>query len=72
MFRAWNHGAKVSVRFESKERVNGIDRVDNTQGYTLANAVPCCKRCNQLKSDMQLKEFLSQIERILSHTRAGA
>lgn len=28
---------------------NGIDRVDNTKGYTVENSVPCCKICNILK-----------------------
>lgn len=28
---------------------SGIDRVDNSQGYTRENAVACCARCNTLK-----------------------
>lgn len=27
-------------------RYNGIDRVDNTKGYTTENCVSCCKNCN--------------------------
>lgn len=30
---------------------NGIDRLDNTKGYTPENSVACCKHCNSLKGD---------------------
>lgn len=30
----------------------GIDRIDNNKGYLLDNVVPCCYRCNQIKSDV--------------------
>ena len=29
---------------------NGIDRVDNSLGYTVENCVPCCKNCNAIKN----------------------
>ena len=29
----------------------GIDRLDSTKGYVNGNVVPCCARCNFLKSD---------------------
>jgi hypothetical protein len=28
---------------------NGIDRVDNSRGYSTDNCVSCCKKCNNLK-----------------------
>lgn len=31
-------------------RFNGIDRLDNTEGYNVKNCLPCCKRCNTLKN----------------------
>lgn len=43
----------------------GMDRKDNKKGYTPDNIVPCCKRCNRIKSDLftfeemlKLSEFL--------------
>ncbi len=30
---------------------NGIDRKDNGRGYHMDNLVPCCARCNGIKSD---------------------
>jgi 5-methylcytosine-specific restriction endonuclease McrA len=31
--------------------VQGIDRVDNSIGYTPDNCVPCCTQCNRIKLD---------------------
>lgn len=42
----------------------GIDRRDNTVGYTEANSVPCCSICNYMKSDLSEQEFLAHIERV--------
>lgn len=42
----------------------GIDRVDNTKGYTIDNCVPCCKKCNWMKRDMTKEEFIYQIRQI--------
>jgi hypothetical protein len=33
---------------------NGIDRVDNSQGYSVANCVPSCGYCNTLKGGITL------------------
>lgn len=46
---------------------NGIDRVDNTKGYTLNNCVPCCETCNRAKLKMTTGEFLNWINRVYSH-----
>ena len=43
---------------------NGIDRVDNSKGYTLENSVACCNRCNKMKSNLSIEEFLVHIDRI--------
>lgn len=45
-------------------RHNGIDRVDNMQGYTLTNCVSCCKVCNRSKSNMSLAQWHDWIRRI--------
>jgi len=36
---------------------NGVDRQDNTQGYTIENCVSCCERCNRAKHIMSLTDF---------------
>lgn len=38
-------------------RFTGIDRRDNSKGYTLQNSVPCCKICNYAKMDQSIEEF---------------
>lgn len=35
--------------YKKDEEVNGIDRVDNSKGYTKENSVPCCEICNRIK-----------------------
>ena len=43
---------------------NGIDRINNTKGYTVENSRPCCFRCNQAKSSMTEKEFFDWIKSV--------
>lgn len=43
---------------------NGIDRVDNTKGYTLDNCVPCCKLCNFMKHSQAREDFIARCIRI--------
>jgi len=46
---------------------NGIDRVDNSMGYSKNNCVPCCKVCNIAKHNMTKDEFLNWINRVYIH-----
>lgn len=41
---------------------NGIDRWDNSIGYTFTNTVPCCWQCNRTKLELSLEEFLDYIQ----------
>lgn len=47
----WSSGKRYGAS-EAIEVLNGIDRIDPTKGYYLANIVACCKMCNRGKSDM--------------------
>ena len=38
-------------------RCNGIDRKDNSLGYSIENVVSCCKECNMLKSNKTIEQF---------------
>jgi len=38
---------------------SGLDRVNNTKGYTIDNVVSCCAICNSAKGEMSYKEFLN-------------
>lgn len=37
---------------------NGIDRIDNTKGYSIDNIRACCARCNYMKSSLPEEAFL--------------
>ena len=50
---------------------NGIDRVDNTKGYSIDNVVPCCKTCNIAKNTSTLQEFKDWIIKIYNKTIKG-
>lgn len=52
------------------ESFNGIDRVDNTKGYTEDNVVSCCKICNYMKRDTTAKDFLDTAKRITEYQKA--
>jgi hypothetical protein len=43
---------------------NGIDRLNNLLGYTIANCVPCCKICNRAKSNLSFEDFMQWIRAI--------
>ena len=46
---------------------NGLDRVDNEEGYTIENVVPCCWVCNRAKLDMNVEEFVLWIKQVYRH-----
>jgi hypothetical protein len=46
----------------STTKVNGIDRKDNSGGYTLGNVVSSCFVCNRAKGDMPYDKFIEWIK----------
>jgi hypothetical protein len=50
---------------------NGIDRVDNTRGYSIDNCVACCKQCNWAKRELPQQEFIDWIHRVSRHLNGG-
>tara|TARA_R110002020_G_scaffold306484_10_gene522443 strand:- start:744 stop:1142 length:399 start_codon:yes stop_codon:yes gene_type:complete len=47
-----------------KKKYVGIDRVNNNDGYTISNCVPCCKICNSMKSNLTYYQFINHVEKI--------
>lgn len=43
---------------------NGIDRFDNTKGYTFHNSNSCCGQCNIMKKEMDYFEFMKKLQKI--------
>lgn len=46
---------------------NGIDRVNNLEGYTLTNSISCCKICNMAKGKLTIEEFLQWVKTISTY-----
>lgn len=44
--------------------MNGIDRLDNSKGYTIENSKPCCSTCNRIKGDLDRKTLLDKMKKI--------
>lgn len=70
---AWQ---KPCTYCRSKQSGYGIDRIDNNKGYSKDNCVSCCLRCNSMKSDQSLEQWLEQmrvasrgVKRLLKSTR---
>lgn len=42
---------------------NGIDRLDNTKGYTIENCRPCCSICNYAKHELSEEDFYNWIHK---------
>lgn len=45
---------------------NGIDRVDNTKGYSLNNCVTSCRYCNAGKNTLSPKEYIEWLENLIT------
>jgi len=48
---------RKNYKLDEYFRLNGIDRVDNSQNYTENNCVPCCRSCNLRKKDFSIKDM---------------
>jgi len=46
---------------------NGVDRVDNSRGYTEDNCVSCCSECNQMKGAMTGADFFAGARAVAAH-----
>lgn len=43
---------------------NGIDRIDNSIGYTVENTVSCCTKCNTAKLTSSFDEFKEWVRKV--------
>lgn len=53
------------------DRINGIDRIDNSKHYVDDNVVACCTTCNRMKHTMTVSEFVNKCSAIAYYTRTG-
>jgi hypothetical protein len=47
--------------YKKDGEVNGIDRLNNNQGYQEDNVVPCCETCNIMKGSQHPQEFIDKL-----------
>lgn len=51
----------------------GLDRIDNNQGYSIDNVLPCCATCNRLRGDwLTVEETRIAIKAVLEHRKSLA
>lgn len=50
--------------FNGPKKIHGIDRVDNTLGYTVDNCVTCCKLCNYFKLNNTKDDFIDWLSNL--------
>lgn len=62
---------KVRTRSGSIVFYNGLDRVDNSRGYTPENVVPCCDICNMGKRTKEFSVFTDWISRLSGFSLRG-
>lgn len=62
---------KIAPHSKGSYFYNGIDRVDNNQGYIMGNVVPCCGVCNKAKQQMTTEEFAAWAQRLCVGLRAS-
>ncbi len=48
----------------------GIDRIDNSKGYTIDNCRPCCTQCNMAKNTLTEREFYIWATKMLNNVVA--
>lgn len=60
----------IKTRFNKtkskSKKLNGVDRINSSVGYTEKNVVSCCTICNVAKNTMSVKQFLEWVNKIHS------
>jgi hypothetical protein len=46
---------------------NGIDRIDNNEGYIITNSLPCCGDCNRGKFTNSASYFINHCKKVVKH-----
>lgn len=47
--------------------LSGLDRIDNSKGYTIDNVIPCCGVCNRIRGDaLSQQEAMIAIQAVIS------
>jgi hypothetical protein len=49
----------------------GLDRKDNSVGYTLENVLPCCRDCNRVRNNVLTVEEMKFVSECLKEFRTN-
>lgn len=52
---------------DEKYKFTGVDRIDNSIGYLLSNCIAACSKCNFMKRNMEIHDFLEHIRQIVKN-----
>lgn len=63
---------KTGKTYSSNYTYNGIDRVDNLEGYMVENCVSCCGVCNKMKSTMNQSYFINKCIEVVNNCKKSA
>jgi hypothetical protein len=55
--------------YSEKDKLNGIDRLNNDIGYILDNCVSCCSLCNYMKATLPVYIFVKRCEHIAVYNK---
>ena len=58
----YKRGREAKLADNSFLLYNGIDRMNNSLGYTKENSITCCGICNSAKSDRDIRDFIDWIK----------
>ena len=53
----------------SEHHKNGLDRFNNSVGYTMENVRPCCRDCNYMKFKSSYDDFIKKCRQICAHNK---
>jgi hypothetical protein len=57
----------IKAGYKTDFTYNGLDRVNNSRGYSIDNVVPCCRMCNVAKNYYTQDEFLQWAGNVYLH-----
>jgi hypothetical protein len=63
---------KENYRTKKEKRVffhNGVDRVNNSKGYTKENSVACCSACNLMKREFSVQKWIEHMKKVLNNIK---
>jgi len=56
-------------KFEEGIHTNGIDRIDNNEGYILSNIASCCSECNYMKKHFSFNTMMEKFSKTFDNHR---